>query len=771
MSVPPPPASQGAETLRRMLIGSVTALIVARPLVLGEDPGLLYPFTDGSNLVLALLWFMTAIGWAAWRVWTAQRSWRGSLVEAGLVAAVLFVFVSAFTAAYQHPAFLIAWEWLALLLAFCMVRQLSRGAGDDQRWLAAIVAGGIALSAHALYQQTELSDRAAHEELLRASPLTELERQQFLNRLAQGVFATYAHPNSFASYLALTIPALVGWLVVARWRGQVWWKQAALAVSVLVMLAALTLTKSRGAILGLGLALLVIGVLNVRVPMGLRRLFGIAAALVVLAGITVLFGGASSAGDGMPMGDAVERRLEYWGNSWEMLTDEQQPQRLWLGVGPGNFGLAYPQYMSPADLEEVKDPHNFAIEMWTSSGLFALLALLFALAALCWHCWPVLRGEAEDPAAEAEPAPTARRRPPPTQWEFYIGGMAGISLGFLLWGWSITDKNMLIIGAVTAGVRSIIWFASFALLESIPWRSNGRGLAILTGVLATLVNLTISGGISFPSVALPLWVMAALALNARPWDCVLDSRFKLFALVPLPLAIAGLFLYVSFVFFPVQVSQYGMQQVRLYAPAYEQLRTSALTDPPGDKNEARIKALQFAQKYLTQRIINPLEEAVKTDPGDAQARLALAHWYEELWDLMHHFDLATQRAVDRAPIRYRAIDQAKRAREANPYDVGGDLLIYQIYHSLAPRSPEKQQCYQLAAEAMARLTERDPSNPLWRLRLADALFMSESNVEAGRQAEQALQLNEQVRQPLRKLTPQQVGEAEYLIKQAESDKQ
>src|SRR5207245_2539152 len=59
----------GPEMFRRALLGFVTALIVARPLVLGEDPGIIiHRLTDASNLVLTLLWLAPAVGWAAWRM-------------------------------------------------------------------------------------------------------------------------------------------------------------------------------------------------------------------------------------------------------------------------------------------------------------------------------------------------------------------------------------------------------------------------------------------------------------------------------------------------------------------------------------------------------------------------------------------------------------------------------------------------------------------------------------------------------------------------------
>src|SRR5262249_37806910 len=144
------------EALRRVLLGLVTALIVARPLVLGEDPGLLIDLSDSTNMVLSLLWLTAAVGWGVWRGWSRQGAWYGDGVEAGLLAVLVLVFSSAtWAASYRHPAFLIAWEWVVLLVAFSLVRQLARTPGDNQRLLAAVLASGVSLSAYAIYQYAD----------------------------------------------------------------------------------------------------------------------------------------------------------------------------------------------------------------------------------------------------------------------------------------------------------------------------------------------------------------------------------------------------------------------------------------------------------------------------------------------------------------------------------------------------------------------------------------------------------------------------------------
>src|SRR5437870_8548815 len=90
---PPGSDNRGPEILRRSLLAFITALIVARPLVLGEDPGLLNRLSSAWSLVLTLLWFAAAIGWAVWRAWSRQ-TWRASGVEAGLVGVAALMWLS-----------------------------------------------------------------------------------------------------------------------------------------------------------------------------------------------------------------------------------------------------------------------------------------------------------------------------------------------------------------------------------------------------------------------------------------------------------------------------------------------------------------------------------------------------------------------------------------------------------------------------------------------------------------------------------------------------
>src|SRR5262249_28268238 len=142
----------------------------------------------------------------------------------GLASVALLVFVSVSAAHYRHPALLVAWEWLILVLAFFLVRQLARDEASCRGLLAVVVATGVSLAAQAVYQsayelpsiRAELSDPTAIRAAVRKLNIVlepDDQRIEFWRKRIQmdHAFATFAHPNGFAGYLALLVPIGLGW--------------------------------------------------------------------------------------------------------------------------------------------------------------------------------------------------------------------------------------------------------------------------------------------------------------------------------------------------------------------------------------------------------------------------------------------------------------------------------------------------------------------------------------------------------------------------------
>lgn len=74
------------------------------------------------------------------------------------------------------------------------------------------------------------------------------------------------------------------------------------------------------------------------------------------------------------------QRLRIWEGTLNLIRDHP-----WFGVGPGNFGLVYPQYRLASEHEGVSTPHNLYFYITTGWGIPGGL-LLFG-----WIAWVMLR--------------------------------------------------------------------------------------------------------------------------------------------------------------------------------------------------------------------------------------------------------------------------------------------------------------------------------------------------------------------------------------------
>jgi hypothetical protein len=760
----------GPEMLRRLLLGFITALIVARPLVLGEDPGLLVDgLSDASNLVMTQLWLVAAVGWGLWRMWSRQGTWHGSLIEVGLLGVVASTAASAVAAAsYHHPAYLIAWEWFVLLIVFGLVRQLARTPGDNQRLLAAVVASGVSLSVYAFFQtQVELPQLRAEVSAKYEKALQEATEQgramdPAIARLFKRVhdnnaFATFAHPNSFAGYLALLFPAAVGgaWL---SWRSRHWcWHTASVAMAAALVAFGLWLTRSRGAILGsviVGVGLLGAYFKGPRAAAS-RPQSHIRRALLPLGLLLGLAFGAIAAlfyaKEGIDLArQSLDKRWDYWTATWRMITDGKYPLHFWLGVGPGNFSRFYPRYMAETAFEQVTDPHNFILETWASSGVVALAVLLATLGLFFWKtraAWGASDGSAPAQPTLADSGDANGGFA--TRWEFYIGGMVGLLLGFILSAPNLGADDLIIAGLI-AGGRSIIWFATFALFETVPWTTSARRLVLTAGLATLLLNLLISGGIGFPSVAQPLWFVAALALNTFPSYAVSRGNGSWFGIIwPLPVLATVCVFYLMLSLIPISNGVSYMTTARAQHATWYKAMSAELSRKLKDGAQRDAQHLIYNNLNFLDRTYLPLlRKALQEDPGYAYPLRELARWTGERYILSRD-------------ARFRQ-DAQRKAHELvtkiDPESKEGYLTQFWLnlqFGQIAANSQEKRAFYQLAVQSLAEAVKRDPTDAAGRLQYADILFRTGDPVEGRTQGREALRLDELATDPLRKLSPSQ----------------
>jgi hypothetical protein len=751
--------------LRRLLLAAVTALVVARPLVLGEDPGLLNRLSSAWSLVLTVLWLITAVGWAVWRAWSGQTRWRGSAVEGGLIAVAALMWISAAGAAhYKHPAFLIASEWSVLVCVFCLVRQLSRTSEDDRGLLAALLASAVSISAFALYQYTVIfpeirrnygSDLQALLEAMAAENVV-ANPELLQRRLSEdNVFGTYSHPNSCAGFLALLFPLAIAWTftAMAAWRAQrrapgpnpgprTDQRSALGALALLVLAAAslcliglaLWLTHSRGAILGslfVGVALLVV--------YGRRFLASHKAVLLTGMAVVVVFGAAlfhtAWVARGLTkFGESSVKRSDYWIATWAMIRDHP-----WLGVGPGNFGRLYTTYMLPRAYEQIKDPHNLILEVWVTGGVFALLALLLTLALFFRRGWSVF-----EESGETQERENARQDASEIRWEFYLGGLTGMILGFVLRAMEQSADEILL-EAFFAVCRSVLWFAAFAFFSKIPISRTARSIALLAGVAALLANLLFSGGIAMPSVAQPLWIMVALALNSLGSGTAEGARPVSWPrrLLPLPVLAGSALAYYLLLCYPAISCESALAVAREHYVQWRVILGSLTEDIPQTQ---RFEAASRAGYFLETTILKPVEQAVGADPGNSLAWLELAEWYRELCKVS-----PTAEQTER--ISRQASACAEQAHSLDPDNKEPFLFKHKLHWMLAERFKEREkEEYGYAADAMRAAVERDPTDARLRYQLVKTLFLADLPVEGRGQAKVALELDEQATRPERQLT-------------------
>jgi tetratricopeptide (TPR) repeat protein len=329
--------------------------------------------------------------------------------------------------------------------------------------------------------------------------------------------------------------------------------------------------------------------------------------------------------------------------------------------------------------------------------------------------------------------------------------MFGLLLGFVL---RVLDPQIDLIGeAIAAGLRSVVWFASFALFERVAWSDRGRLLALTTGVVALLLNLCVSGGINYPAVAGLLWVAVALALNsAEPTPAAPVGRRPLARALPLPVLAALTVFYFVYFFYPVTTA-------------------ANLTDTALRNGRAFLTGL--VRMHLKSQVIERLEQAAREDPGNARICIALAQWY-----------LVEQNIQ-------RALTWARMAQKLAPDSRGGYQAEYQVHMVVADRiqppsgpgmaagpayrilldehrdallnPPQRKMAreqYRLAGDALARYVSQDPTDAPLRYLLADAYFRAGDTVQAEREAGLAVKYDGVSTRPTRKLNDRQRQQAE-----------
>jgi len=381
-----------ARWLRRLVVAMGAAAVLVLPQFTTNASFAGVKGAPGPLVVLSLglaFWLMPVLVIASWVAEGRVRIVRGWLAVP-VALWVAGVAISTAAASDVFSALVRGAEMAGLWVGFWALVQAIRTEGERRFLLAMLVGAAVVCAIVAIYQAAfGLPSTWTYFQEHRAEVLAEhgiapgsWAEKVFIGRFTGGVQAGLGHPNVLAALL------VVGALVAAGLAREKWSeagtpasRRFALAVIAAGVICAVGvfLTQSRGGVVALAAGLYWLAVAWRVRRRGLR--IALVLAPLVAGGIAVA---AAAAIDQPAVQGAIlslRYRLDYWQATAEIL-------RRWglAGVGLENFGLYYTEFKLPTAPEEIRDPHNLILSVWSNLGV-AGLAALAALVVVAVRAW------------------------------------------------------------------------------------------------------------------------------------------------------------------------------------------------------------------------------------------------------------------------------------------------------------------------------------------------------------------------------------------------
>lgn len=304
----------------------------------------------------------------------------------------------------------------ALLLSVLAASSLELSAKEIVKWVEVIILYGLVAQ--------EADDRLGRwivlAMLVAASAEAALGIYQFLFRVGPEGFVLFgrfmrsyghfAQPNPFAGYLGLCFPLAFSLALDAfpRLRRALQGPTAGVPALLLPIVAAavtgaaILTSWSRGAWLGLAASVAAVTLLRGRRAMLSGVVAGVCIALALAMGGARFIPAAlvQRTADLMPLAGGVDltgvevndanwavlERMAHWQAAAEMFNDDP-----WLGVGIGNYPVAYPRYAIGRWRDPLGHAHNYYLNIAAEAGLVGLVAYLVLVTACLIEAWRVIR--------------------------------------------------------------------------------------------------------------------------------------------------------------------------------------------------------------------------------------------------------------------------------------------------------------------------------------------------------------------------------------------
>ncbi len=506
--------------IRHILLAALIGVYVATPLIPSEAAA-----DFGSGLPLVMLLWLIALTWLVQGLLRGTLEARFEPVGTAFLFLVCWLAISVIVMAKNgaaRPAINMLWEWIAYVIGFRMCLQLIRSAVEVRAVCAVMISLAVALASYGIYQfsvslpdqRTSYFDASAEEraQIRRDAGVYATEGSPQVVHFEQRLksvepWATFGLTNSLAAFLVPWLVVTLGIVAHTSYRHDLpTWKLVTTCILLALMGSCLLLTKSRAGILAALTGSALIMVLQWRV---LHTKFGRLS--IVAIGILSLVTGIAIRSGGLDVEmlseapKSLQYRIEYWQATWQLITNH-----LWFGCGLGNFQEYYLQYKLPQASEEIKDPHNFFLEVWANGGTPAMLALTTMLILFFWSTCRSLNATSNDDDEQQPGNDLYKSSQQPIRW-IYGGGALGLVFSFplsVLVGFTLPLECFVV----------TIVPATLCLWLLHRWVCHG-GLAPGTTIVAICVaflTLAFTGGIGFPGVVGSIWLLMAISMCSSP---------------------------------------------------------------------------------------------------------------------------------------------------------------------------------------------------------------------------------------------------------------
>lgn len=555
------------------------------------------------------------------------------------------------------------------------------------------------------------------------------------------LYSTFFLSNTFAGFMVLTVPVLLGMLFDYRRTGSL---RPAVAVTVLLALSVFNIafTGSKGGWVAMMASLVVMLVLWRRDLVKRWWPLLVPAGLVLggLAGV-VMFRGLGGLG---PV-DSMVWRLGYWRGTVRILEDV----RTWLvGIGPGNFKSVYGSVKPPAS-HEVGTPHNDLLWVLVTFGIGGLVTFawtwvgFFRRAALAAYARDVVSGPLHKEGLSARKL----------GWGLAVAVL--LSMMFLLvqkGGLAPGNLWTMLFWAAVFPVVAVATAWAFAPLAHAELSLPGTRVGIVAGVAGLLVHGLVDFLWEIPGIALTALVLVAVWHALRK-----DARFRRAQLKPaaaVALGVVPLALVVTVqltILRPVADSRASAETMDNLRGRYMVALRKADGGPLGRQ------AVEQARREMLDYFDTSFTDALQRDPGSPELHEAAASMYQVFW---HQDPAGNVQAWRQAMEHYRDLARL-RPNTSGPHRTMAHLAAARLA-KLSAVSSQRDGLAEQADEHFKEAVRLNPTLPELHLEWAVFLESVGRHQHAAEQARRAIELDRAVTQVERHLTPERLEQATRL---------